>query len=97
MDIHRISHLQRKDESRGYLARLQTLLEEIECKHFLNSRSDDQQLQYHVEILNNKHIFNGYYPDHVLLRNTYTIHKLLYVDHQFSSINYNKTSIACTH
>jgi len=23
-----------------------------------------------VEILNNKHIFNGDYPDHVLLRNT---------------------------
>ena len=44
---------QKKDESRGYLARLQTLPEEIECKHFLNSRSDDQQLWYHVEILNN--------------------------------------------
>lgn len=29
-------------------------------------------------------MFNGDYPDHVLLRNTYTIHKLLYVDHQFT-------------
>jgi len=50
-----------------------------------------------VEILNNKHIFNGDYPDHVLLWNTYTIHKLLYVDHQYSSINNNKTSRAFTH
>ena len=50
-----------------------------------------------VEILNNKHIFNGDYPDHVLLRNTYTMHKLLYVDHQYSSINNNKTSRAFTH
>ena len=53
--------------------------------------------EHFVEILNNKHIFNGYYPDHVLLRNTYTIHKLLYVDHQYSSINNNKTSRALTH
>ena len=37
-----ISPSKRKDESRGYLARLQTLPEEIECKHFLNSKSDDQ-------------------------------------------------------
>ena len=39
---------QRKDESRGYLAQLQTLPEEIKCKHFLNNRSDDQ---YNTDIM----------------------------------------------
>ena len=54
-------------------------------------------VENNVEILNNKHIFNRDYPDQVLLRNTYTIHKLLYVDHQYSRINNNKTSRAFTH
>ena len=50
-----------------------------------------------VEILNNKHIFNKDYPDYTLLWNTCIIHKLLYVDHQFSNIKNNETSMACTH
>ena len=62
-----------------------------------NLRSKGPMADPSVEILNNKHIFNGDYPDHVLLRNTYTIHKLLYVDHQYSTINNNKTSRAFTH
>jgi len=54
-------------------------------------------LQEIIEILNNKHIFNRDYPDDALFRNTCTIHKLLYIDHQFSNIKNNETSIACTH
>ena len=50
-----------------------------------------------VEIFNNKHIFNRDYPDYTILQNTFTIHNLLYVDHQFSSSKNNETSKACTH
>ena len=50
-----------------------------------------------VEILNNMTLIHRDYPDYTLLQNTCTIHNLLYVDHQFSNIKNNETSIACTH
>ena len=53
----------------------------LSCSAFSNTCSVSLNLSFNlmtsVEILNNKHIFNGDYPDHVLLWNTYTIHNLL--------------------
>jgi len=82
--------------TQGFEVRTGRLWTQIEAT-FKQTDTSEIEHEASVEILNNKHIFNRDYPNHVLFQNTYTIHKILYIDHQYSNINNNKTSRAFTH